>query len=284
MEASHQRKAIGEFLRRRRTSLSPKQLGLPEGYTRRRTPGLRREEVAQLADVSLTWYTWLEQGRDVAASPEVLDRLAAALHLTPAERQYLYVLTGRYASLERDLSVYQLSPAFEQLVHNTPYPFFVIGPENRLIAWNAIASEVLTDFSELPPENMQMMRLAFLQPEFRTKIVNWEQSTKVALSFYRKLYDRSADQPWYAKLINELMEKSEEFAEWWPLHEVADKNGLQVEIEHAVMGRLYFEIITFTQINDLENLMCCIYMPLPATQTAEKLAAWHHTNLTNTRI
>lgn len=196
----------------------------------------------------------------------------------------MYLLAGRYASPARDLSEYKLSPAFMHLVNSTPYPFFVIGPENRLIAWNTLACEILTDFSSLPTEDMQMLRLVFLHPAFRTKVVNWEQSTKVALSFYRKLYDRAADQPWYIELIGELMEKSKEFEEWWPLHEVADKNGLQVEIEHASMGRLHFEIITFTQINDLENLMCCIYMPLPETQTAEKLAAWENADTSKTRI
>ncbi|MGF7029325.1 transcriptional regulator with XRE-family HTH domain [Paenibacillus mucilaginosus] len=159
MEASHQRKAIGEFLKTRRSGLSPKQMGLPEGYTRRRTPGLRREEVAQLADVSVTWYTWLEQGREVSASAEVLDRLASALQMRPAEREYLYQLAGRYNPSQREGAA-QLTPAFKQLVNSTPYPFFVIGPENRLVAWNETACEIFTDFSALPPEGMQMLRLS----------------------------------------------------------------------------------------------------------------------------
>lgn len=254
--------------------MSPQQAGLPAGHTRRRTPGLRREEVAQLADVSMTWYTWLEQGREVSASAEVLDRLSAALKLTATERQYIYLLAGRYTPPARDLSEYRLSPAFMNLVRCTPYPFFVIGPQNRLIAWNAEACGIFADFSLIPPEDRQMLSLVFLHPAFRTKIVNWESSTKVALSFYRKVYDPAADQPWYTELTESLMERSAEFAAWWPLHEVADKNGMQVEIEHEVMGRLHFEIITFNQINDLENLMCCIYMPVPGTLTEERLATW----------
>ncbi|MCZ8520997.1 MULTISPECIES: helix-turn-helix transcriptional regulator [Paenibacillus] len=284
MEANHNRKAIGEFLKKRRSCLSPEQTGLPRGYTRRRTPGLRREEVAQLADVSTTWYTWLEQGREVAASAEVLGRLASALQLNTAERQYLYLLSGRYASPARDLSEYRLSPAFSSLVMNTPYPFLVIGPENRLIAWNPVACAILADYSMVPPEGRQMLRLAFTHPAYRTRIVNWEQTTRVALSFYRKVYDRSADQQWYIELAEALAEESREFAEWWPLHEVADKNGLQVEIRHESLGLLFFEIITFNQINDLENLMCCIYMPLPGTQTEEKLMAWHQSGAAAPRL
>ncbi|AFC30687.1 hypothetical protein PM3016_3882 [Paenibacillus mucilaginosus 3016] len=283
MEASHQRKAIGEFLKTRRSGLSPKQMGLPEGYTRRRTPGLRREEVAQLADVSVTWYTWLEQGREVSASAEVLDRLASALQMRPAEREYLYQLAGRYNPSQREGAA-QLTPAFKQLVNSTPYPFFVIGPENRLVAWNKTACEIFTDFSALPPEGMQMLRLIFLHPAFRAKVVNWEHTTKVAISFFRKVYDRCADQLWYNRLVREMTEQSREFAEWWPLHEVADKNGLQVEMEHASMGRLQFEIITFTQINDLDHLMCCIYMPVPDTPTAAKLADWQHAKTAKPRI
>ncbi|WP_163878424.1 helix-turn-helix transcriptional regulator [Paenibacillus favisporus] len=274
MEAGLNRKAIGDFLKARRAQLTPEQFGLPQGHTRRRTPGLRREEVAQLADLSITWYTWLEQGREVSASPEVLDRLSSALQLSPTEREYLYLLAGRYPVPSRDMSAYRLSPAFMNLVTSTPYPFFVIGPENRLIAWNELACEILTDFSAIPPEDMQMLRLTFMHPAFRTKIINWEPSTKIALSFYRKLYDRSAGQPWYTRLIEELTTSSKEFAEWWPLHEVAEKNGLRIEVKHPAMGHLHFEIITFTQINDLENLMCCIYMPLPETRTPEKLEAW----------
>ncbi|MFC5451618.1 helix-turn-helix transcriptional regulator [Paenibacillus aestuarii] len=284
MEEDHFRKTIGEFLKTRRSSLSPSQFGLPEGHTRRRTPGLRREEVAQLADVSTTWYTWLEQGRKVSASSEVLKRLAEALQLTIAEREYLYLLAGKYISPLRDLSEFQVTPAFMHLVTATPYPFLAIGPENRLIAWNAAACTILTDFSLLLPEEMQVLWLLFMHPAFRTKIINWEQSTKATLSFFRKIYDRFADQPWYSELVEALMKRSEEFAKWWPLHEVASKNRLQLEIVHPTMGILYFEILTFTQMNDLENLMCCIYMPVPGTQTAERLAEWHQVNSTDTRI
>ncbi|UUZ86810.1 helix-turn-helix transcriptional regulator [Paenibacillus sp. P26] len=258
--------------------------GSPEGHTRRRTPGLRREEVALLADVSLTWYTWLEQGREVSASADVLERISDALRLTPAEREYLLLLTGRYASRPRDVSEYRLTPAFRYLVDTTPYPFFVIGPRNRLIAWNAIAGEILTDFAAIPAEERIMLKLSFLHPAYRAKVVNWEQSTKIALSFFRKSYDLSASEAWYTDLVKELKKQSKEFCEWWTLHEVADKNGMTVEIRHPGMGDLHFEIITFNQINDLDHLMCCIYSPIPGTQTAEKLAAWHNGLAMTTRL
>ncbi|MBB3128661.1 transcriptional regulator with XRE-family HTH domain [Paenibacillus rhizosphaerae] len=138
MEMEHQRKSIGEFLRKRRSALSPKQFGMPEGHTRRRTPGLRREEVADLADVSLTWYTWLEQGREVSALPEVLERIADAMRLISAEREYLYLLTGRYALPEQDPPEHELTPAFRDWVDRTPYPFSLL--ERVTGSWHGIGS------------------------------------------------------------------------------------------------------------------------------------------------
>jgi len=274
MKMGSQRKSIGEFLKNRRSRISPKQFDLPEGCTRRRTPGLRREEVAGLAKVSITWYTWLEQGREISASSEVLERVASVLQLTKAERQYLRLLTGKEAASTAESTELQLPSAFRQLLDHIRYPAFAIGPGSQLVGWNAMACEILTDFSSVPFEEREMLRLAFLHPAFRSRIVNWEQSSQSALSYFRKAYDRYADEAWYAKLVRELKEASREFAEWWPLHEVANKNGLHVEIKHPSMGLLYFEIVTVNRINELENLLCSIYTPVPGTETAEKLDAW----------
>lgn len=278
----HQRKILGGFLKARRSNLSPKLVGLPEGHTRRRALGLRREEVAQLADVSLTWYTWLEQGREISASDEVLNRLAEALRLTLEERQYMYGLAGKSSPPVNHQSEYILSPAFLNLVNSTPHPYLVVGPHNRLIAWNAMACEIYTDFSALPSKDLQMMRLIFLHPAFRSKVVNWESASKMVLAYYRKLYDQSADQQWYADLIKGLTEQSKEFREMWQLHEVGDKNGMQVEIEHASMGRLHFEVLTFA--HDHMNVTSCIYVPRSDTETAYKLAAWQNSIATKARI
>ncbi|MFD0589722.1 helix-turn-helix transcriptional regulator [Paenibacillus sp. GCM10027627] len=274
IQTTSNRKLMGDFLKARRASLSPDQLGLPDGFTRRRTPGLRREEVAQLADLSTTWYTWLEQGRDVAASSEVLERLSDALQLNNAEREYLYQLAGKTPSNSLDRSVNQFSPAFMDLVTNSPHPFFVTGPENRLIAWNDFACTLFTDFALIPIEDRQIMKLLCTSPAFQTRIVNWEKAVKVALSFYRKVYDQASDQRWYTSLIEDLKVQSKEFSEWWSLHEVADRSGLTIDIDHPSMGRLNFEIFSFSQVNNFQNLICCMYIPIPGTQTAEKLAAW----------
>ncbi|MFD0714125.1 helix-turn-helix domain-containing protein [Paenibacillus sp. GCM10027626] len=122
MNAQQNRKILGNFLRSHRNRLSPEQVGLPTGHTYRRTPGLRREEVAHLANVSITWYTWLEQGREVTASPEVLNSIAHVLGLTSPEREYMHKLAGRYVAQERSTQQHKLTPAFKQMVQSMPYP------------------------------------------------------------------------------------------------------------------------------------------------------------------
>lgn len=271
MEDQLQRKSLGDFLKTRRASLSPQAFGFRDGFSRRRTPGLRREEVAQLAGVSLTWYTWLEQGREMSASHEVLESIGNALQLTPAERQYLHRLNGRQAP-QATPEASPLTEAFLEMVRTMPHPFFVIDPRNRLVAWNTLACELVMDFAAVPEEERVMLKLIFLHPMFRERVVNWEQSTKLALAYYRKHYDLIVDQGWYTDLVSELQARSELFADWWARHEVGEKNGMRVDIAHPDLGLLRFEVVTFSQINDLEAYICCMYVPLPGSGTAEKLA------------
>ncbi|MCJ8014130.1 helix-turn-helix transcriptional regulator [Paenibacillus sp. KQZ6P-2] len=271
MDIQQNRKLLGNFLKSHRNRISPEQAGLPVGHTYRRTPGLRREEVAHLANVSITWYTWLEQGREVSASPEVLDSIGRVLDLTAAEREYMHKLAGRYVTQEQSTARHKLTPAFTQMVQDMPYPCVALGAQNELIAWNDLACKILIDFSLLPAEERIMLRLNFLNAELRSKIVNWEQANQISLAFFRKLYAPYSNQEWHIRLVDELITGSKEFSEWWVKHEVAEKNGLQVEIRHPVAGHMHFEIITFNQINDLEGTMCCLYAPLPGSGTAEKL-------------
>jgi transcriptional regulator with XRE-family HTH domain len=281
MEDQHRRRLLGEFLRSHRNRISPEQAGIAAGHTYRRTLGLRREEVAHLANVSITWYTWLEQGRGVSASPEVLDSIGIVLRLTATEREYMQRLAGRYVPQEQQKSEQRLTPAFLDMVRNMPYPCVVLGQQNDIIAWNDLASEILIDFSLVPREERTMMRLNILNTELRSKVVNWEHANKVSIAFFRKLYDAYSDRDWHIRLIKELHAKSKEFAEWWPKHEVAEKNGLQVDILHSEVGVMKFEIVTFNQINDLEGVMCCMYAPLPGSGTTEKLEILRNKKLTS---
>jgi hypothetical protein len=219
----------------------------------------------------------------VSASTEVLDSIADVLNLTVTEREYMHKLAGRYIPQKKMSSEHTLTPAFHQMVQNMPYPCLALGQQNELIAWNALASEILIDFSLIPPEERIMLRLNFLNTDLRNKVVNWEHANKISLSFFRKLYDHDSDQEWYNRLIHELMAASHEFAEWWSKHDVAEKNGLQVEIKHPDTGQMHFEIITFNHINDLEGTMCCMYVPVPGTGTTEKLEHLKNMKTTNPR-
>lgn len=277
------RKLLGDFLKSHRQRTSPESAGLPSGHTYRRTPGLRREEVAGLANVSMTWYTWLEQGREVSASPEVLESIGRVFKLTETEREYMHKLAGHYVLKENNSSESHVTPAFMQMIQNMSYPCIALGTKNEVIAWNASACEIFIDFFLLPPEERIMLRLIFFNDELSRKVANWEQAKQTSVAFFRKAYAPYSDQEWYTKLIRELQSKSKEFTEWWTKHEIAEKTGRQVTILHPEAGRLEFEIITFLQIHEIEGIMCCMYAPIPGTGTAEKLVQLQNSKQTDSR-
>lgn len=277
------RKLLGDFIKSHRQRTSPESAGLPSGHTYRRTPGLRREEVAQLANVSMTWYTWLEQGRDVSASPEVLESIGRVFKLTEAEREYMHKLAGQYVRKETHSSESHVTPAFEQMIRSMPYPCVALGTKNELIAWNAMACEVFIDFSLIPPEERTMLRLLFVNDALSRKVANGELAKRTSLAFFRKVYAPYSDQEWYTELIRELKSTSKEFAEWWTKHEITEKTGRQVNILHPEAGLLAFEIVTFLQIHEVEGIMCCMYAPIPGTGTAEKLVQLQISKHTDSR-
>jgi transcriptional regulator with XRE-family HTH domain len=223
---------LGDFLRRRRGEVQPQDVGLEAGE-RRRTPGLRREEVAQLAGVSISWYTWLEQGRDVRPSPSVLDAIARVLRFDRAERAHLFHL----ARVERPLAgrdyPREAPPELAALVHGLdPYPSYLMTPRTDLLAWNRAAAVVITDFGAAP--NL----LRWLLLERVPADPRWEPTARHTLARFRAEHARFSGHPDFDALVAELEAESPAFRAWWPDHEVMGDQGGTKAIVHGALGPL----------------------------------------------
>jgi transcriptional regulator with XRE-family HTH domain len=232
--------AVGRLLRSRRERLSPQEVGLPVG-ARRRTPGLRREEVALLADVSVTYYTVLEQGRARQPSRQVLDALASALRLTEAERDYLYTLSngGGHGAGSTDETI---APRVRELVDQlNPYPSYVTGKRWDVLAANRAARALFTDWSLRPAEDQNMLKWMFTDPRAREVYVEWHKESAAQLARYRAAVARRPGDRLDQILINELHRDSAEVREWWPRHDVAPLSSGVKLLRHGALGELCLE-------------------------------------------
>ncbi|GHO62511.1 transcriptional regulator [Ktedonobacter sp. SOSP1-52] len=265
------RQDLADFLRTRRMRLSPEQVGLIRGG-RRRTPGLRREEVAQLANVGVSWYTLLEQGRDIHPSSEVLHSIADALQLTPAERQHLFLLAGQQHPVDTHASHEQVSPALRHVLDAlNPTPAFVVGRRWNFLAWNTTAEHVFLLSRSVPPYEYNAVWRIFADP-MSLHIYNpkWEQVAQKVLAEFRADSVYYADEEWFKRLIADLQRVSPEFRAWWPRHDVRGRADARKGIEHPLVGRLMFEHTTL-QVPTTPELKIMIYTPLPETDTLAKL-------------
>jgi transcriptional regulator with XRE-family HTH domain len=265
------RAELADFLKARRAALQPADVGLP-GCGRRRTPGLRREEVAQLAGVGTTWYTWLEQGRDVKASLSVLEALAAALRMSVAERGHLIMLgRGEQApplALERE----RVSPMMRRLVENLgPSPACLLGRRWDYLAWNDAFSAVFGDPSLHPPEERNTIWLTFMLPARREVIPDWEISARRLLARFRADHAQHLGDPSFDDLIQALLRASPEFRRWWPRHEVLGSGEGRKTLIHPTVGRLEFEHALFKHGEETDHRLV-LYSPLPLHDTPAKLA------------
>src|SRR4051812_36845963 len=200
------RNELSDFLKSRRARLSPDDVGLPNG-ARRRAPGLRREEVASLAGVGLTWYTWFEQGREIRVSPDFLENVSRALRLSSAERQHLYLLTGR-----DDNAVGQpartVSPALQRMLDGfVKYPAFIRTVHWDAIAWNKAANR-LFDFASRRPEMNNFLRLCFTDAEFRARLPNLAADIGALVAKFRNTYAKYRSDPAMEALVTEMNRRS----------------------------------------------------------------------------
>jgi transcriptional regulator with XRE-family HTH domain len=254
---------LTDFLRTRRAQVTPEQVGL-EANGRRRTPGLRREEVAQLAGVGLSWYTWLEQGRDIHPSAHVLDAIARVLALDAAERAHLFHLARVELPLPEGDYPRQASPELRAIVAGlVPHPAFVTGPRADLLAWNRPAVAVFTDFGAMPPEGRNLLRWLFADPARDHTAATWEDTAKHTLARFRAQHARRPDDPSFAALIEELSAASPEFRAWWPRHEVVAEQAGTKTIEGHALGTLRLHHLQSTPTSDPE-LRLTMYVPADA--------------------
>jgi transcriptional regulator with XRE-family HTH domain len=236
--------ALGQLLRSRRERLVPADVDLPAGMSagRRRTAGLRREEVAQLASLSVTYYTFLEQGRPVRPSPQVLDALAAALRMSAAERRYLHVLAyGPGGVAGQDPSApappERLDPAVADLVKRLdPFPTLVKGRRWDVLTANSAACELFADWSAGAPGERNLVRWMFTTDRAREVYLEWEPEARAMLGRFRLSAARYPDDPDIRALIAELQRDSEHVRDWWPRHDVTAIGSGTKKLRHPRLG------------------------------------------------
>ncbi|MFF9086860.1 helix-turn-helix transcriptional regulator [Streptomyces sp. NPDC014991] len=272
------RAELSEFLRSRRARLKPEDVGLPDFGRHRRVPGLRREELAQLAGVSVAYYTRLEQGNGKNVSAEVLGSIARALRLTDAEHAHLtHLAKPKQHKKKFSARSQQVRMSLRQLLDTMDgVPSYVVGRRTEILAWNRMAAAVFGDWSELPPAERNWARLVFLRPQYRELFVDWEQKAIDIVCALRMDAGCHPDDPRLSALVGELSVKSEEFRRLWATHDVKEKSHGVKLLHHPLMGDLALQFESFRLPDDSEQSML-IYHAEPASPSAEALrllASW----------
>ncbi|MEV4741459.1 helix-turn-helix transcriptional regulator [Streptomyces sp. NPDC049555] len=256
----------------RRARVSPADVGLPDGGGRRRTPGLRREEVAVLAGVGASWYQWLEQGRDITVSPQVLDAVARVLRLDHPERRHLYVLAGLNPPLPEPAPADDpeyLCDGLRRLIDAwLPSPAHIMDPYWNLVAYNESATLVL-GFREQTRQNCLID--FFTDPVYRSRAGNWEANAGRVVAQYRAACSERPGDEGFEAVVAEVSEASEEFRQLWARGDVQPGGLLIKEVHHPVTGTLYLESAQL-RVPARPDLTIVLHNPVPDTGTAEKVA------------
>ncbi|MBO8193676.1 helix-turn-helix domain-containing protein [Streptomyces oryzae] len=266
-EKSRRGEELRTFLRSRRARVSPAEAGLPDGGARRRTPGLRREEVAVLAGVGASWYQWLEQGRDITVSPQVLDAVARVLRMSTTERRHLYVLAGLNPPLpsseyDRDY----LCDGMQRLMDGwMPYPAHIMDPYFSAVGLNEAARLTF----DLEPQKNCIINF-FCDGRYRARSKSWEQNAPGVVAELRASLAEWPEDEGFQLLLEELLENSTEFRELWELGDVCRAGQRIKELDHPLVGALHFESTTL-QVPARPDLRLILHNPVPGTGTAEKL-------------
>jgi transcriptional regulator with XRE-family HTH domain len=254
---SDQRRLLGAFLRTHRERLTPQAAGLVAG-PRRRTPGLRREEAAQLAGVSATWYTWLEQGRDVSASPEALARVAESLQLTRAERAYLFELAGR-RDPAAPAAAAEAPPGLAAAVAGFAGPAYGLDRCWNAVCWNPAAGRLFAGWLDGSEPNL--LRYLFLDPAARRLVVDWPDRARRVIAEFRADFSRSLADPQMRRLVDGLRAQDPAtFAALWDEQSVLAREGGLRWFDHPADGRLAFEQVSF-QPSDRPDCKLVLLVP-----------------------
>jgi transcriptional regulator with XRE-family HTH domain len=267
------RAELSEFLRSRRSRLKPADVGLADYGTRRRVPGLRREELAQAAGVSVSYYTHLEQGNSANVSVEVLEAIARALQLTDDECAYLTQLVKptRQAAGRPAPRTQRLRPAVQQLLDSmTDVPAYVNGLRMDILGWNSPAAALFGNWAELPPEERNWGRLIFLSPDTRDLFLDWEAKARAVTGILRLHAGSHPHDPQLTALVGELSVRSEEFRRLWASHEVRRKSHGPMRLRHPLVGELRVAYETFPLPDDPDQMMVT-YHAEPGSDSATAL-------------
>ncbi|MET8801911.1 helix-turn-helix transcriptional regulator [Streptomyces sp. NPDC004546] len=272
------RAELSEFLRSRRARLKPEDVGLPDFGRHRRVPGLRREELAQLAGVSVAYYTRLEQGNGRNVSAEILDSIARALRLTDAEHAHLTHLAKPKSHKKKPAArQQQVRGALRQLLDTMDgVPAYVVGRRSEILAWNRMASAVFGDWAELPAGERNWARLVFLRPDYRELFIDWEQKAIDIVCALRMDAGCHPDDPKLSALVGELSVKSEEFRRLWATHDVKEKSHGVKRLHHPLVGDLSLNFESFRLPDDSEQSLITYHAEpgSPSADSLRLLASW----------
>ncbi|MGQ7818608.1 helix-turn-helix transcriptional regulator [Metapseudomonas furukawaii] len=266
------RAELAEFLRSRRERISPEEVGLPAG-SRRRTPGLRREEVAALAGVGLSWYTWLEQGRDISVSATFLDNLARALKLDSTERRHLFLLAHQRLPAEPGRTWCVVPPLIHRLIEDLPLrPAYVLNLRWDVLAWNTAADRVFC-FSAMPADRRNFLWKLFTSPAMRELFDPWDDQALQILSSFRRDYVRATQDPEIAALVKELTKVSPDFRDWWQQQEIHGPCQGRRSLCIEPIGQLVFEHTTLT-IDEDRHLRLVYYAAKEGMAESHAFEQW----------
>jgi transcriptional regulator with XRE-family HTH domain len=262
---------LAEFLRQRRAAVDPVDVGLPRGG-RRRASGLRREEVALLAGISVTWYTWLEQGRPINVSRAVLDALARTLLLDEAQHEHLIALAAPEESADAPRDEPPPDALLRALAALDPNPAYLLGPRWEYLAWNESQGRLYPQAAGLPEADRNLIWIVFTEPEARGLIVDWELEARFMLSQFRADTTPIRSDPAVVELVDRLTAASPEFAAWWPAHDVSGFHTRLRRYRHAEAGDLVFEYQQLTPV-EWPHVRLVGQLPVPGDDSAARLAA-----------
>lgn len=270
---------IGELLRAARARIEPSEVGLrPAG--RRRTPGLRREDVAALARVSVKWYTWLEQGRDFNFSAELLERVAITLRLSPAERIYLLELVENRSTVKIPLTD-TLSASLSRMVQFTPVPALAMTLRWDIVAWNALTARVFRDYDTIPQPTRNLLRIVLTDEKYRSDAPSYDEIARNLLAEFREDFGKCAGDPSFAELIAELHQILPDFERLWKTVDLSSAQRGSL-VHHDELGDLYFDRISYIPRHS-PSLRILMFIPAEP-RTARVIAALPNTGAPTSNV